>query len=299
MKRFFITLLCIAFALPMIAQNAIIKWGDEPKKLVTIDNVTCIGDPVSKELLITFNAKANQSNTRFSIGGEKDDFAANEDGDRYKVFRRNAHSTGMKDLKTDAPYTFEIVVKNVDPELEMLEILSLNFSISSPAGSPNTGMSAIEPLKIKSIPIQWGTAPTKNIVSQGFELKAITTVSVKSCTGDKTTGTITLNLRARTTSSKATLTLGQDNVITAHSGEEVIIIGHCAESASKCSNIALSEDVPTPFAFTFSKVQSEIATLDEVVIHFYATDYANDIRVGSNMKDAEPITIKNIPVTWK
>lgn len=276
-----------------MSNELFVSFDMKAQTAAQILEVACEGNPASSELLVTILAKAKKNGATMGLGSSRDDFAADAKGNRFSVNARNNKSKGHLDLLVDVPTRYEFVVKDVPADLAVLEVLSLGFYIITPDFRISDGPE-IEPVQIRNIPIKWETMPTQNIVDESYELSAITQLYIVSCEGEKATGNVTLVIGATTEHKEASLSLGSDNYKLEafdKSGNKYISTNGGGSVGEK-----FSKDLPKTFTYYFTDMGA-LESIYLLRVGFYAI--GGDLRLGSNMAGVNPVSIKNIPITWK
>ena len=112
--------------------------------------------------------------------------------------------------------------------------------------------------------------------------------------GESATGNVTVVIGATTQHKEASLSLGSND----YRIEAFDKLGNKFISTNAGSAVGkkFSRDIPYTFTYHFSDM-GDLESIYLLRVGFYAI--GGNLRLGSNMAGINPVSIKNIPITWK
>jgi len=132
------------------------------KQLIGVEVVSCIGDSKSGDVLLILAVKAKQNNVKTNLGkscGNGNQKCITGYDTKGKTFEGKAVGSfsevfADKENPVGIPVQYEFNFSSVPSTLKAIEVVHVEFAISG-AANVHSGMSDIEPIQVRNIPIQW------------------------------------------------------------------------------------------------------------------------------------------------
>ena len=294
MKRILLSLALLTAAFGLNAQTELVA---PPKVTETVDLqiVSCVGYPQSGQVALTITLTPNNFMLNANIAGGWEGRAYDAAGKQYRTRRVKPGGTLHKsDIPQGIPCTFIFGMEGVDPNTQMLKSIVLPYHIN--AGNYNflvhSGNNA--PIEFRNVPIAWEKPAAKTYFRVPFELMGNVDLNIVSCTGDKTSGTVTIELTTVCNIG------GETRMALGDSREDKIY-----DSKGNTYNVERvkmkTETAPqnTPLKYTFTSVLP--TDVKEIKVFNLDYTYSNEQSDWGCRHNADRgiMEIHNIPIEWK
>ena len=193
MKKIIIALALLASYAGLSAQELVAP----PKVIENVDLqiVSCVGYPQSGQVALTITLTPKNFMLNANIAGGWEGRAYDAAGKQYNTRRVKPGGTLHKsDIPQGIPCTFIFGMEGVDPSTKMFKSIVFPFHLN--AGNYNflvhSGNNA--PIEFRDVPITWEKPAAKTYSRVPFELMGNVELNIVSCTGDKATGAVTIEL---------------------------------------------------------------------------------------------------------
>lgn len=292
MKKFIIA---IAFLAASLGINAQVEFTAPPKLLeaTDINFVSCTGNPQTGQVVINITLTPRNFMLNANIAGGWEGRAYDVVGTQHKLRRIIPSGTlNQSNIPQGIPCTFQFGIEGVAPSTKILKSVVLPFHVSADGFLSHSGNSA--PIEFRNMPIAWERPVTKTYIRIPFEMMGKIDFQLISCTGDKSSGLVTVEF---TTMCKIG---GETRMAVGDSREDKAYdnVGNVYEVATKrMQSDRAPQNTPLKYTMTFT-MPTDTKEVKVLRLDYYYTNDQSDWTCRRN-EDHGMIEFHNVPIEWK
>jgi len=149
-----------------MSDETFVSLNIDAQKMIEIGVVSCIGDSKTQTVTLTLYVKAKADGTQTDLGkscghngndncvtaydAKGNTYSGTEVGEYTKI--------GSKENPTGIPVQYQFVFSDIPATLKQIEVVMVEFYTLNPNNHLGSNMSSVNPIQIRNIPIEWGTA---------------------------------------------------------------------------------------------------------------------------------------------